>query len=569
MGAVIDFVGDVFEGVGDVFEAVGDVVETIADAVVDVVDYVGDTVQAIIDDPLPTLLAIAGSYVGIPPYVTMGALTAAKGGDLEDIALSMGTAYIGAEIAPSISNSISSTVSSTFIEAGINETVSQVAGDAISKGLVNGTITEIRGGDFEDGFAGGFTGGLVQGGVGEVASYVKPDVISLAMDSGLDLRDATAVYNAGVKAFSAGVTSEVTGRNDFVTSFTNSAIGSGIDAGGRSLNATIDQQFNTAATAWNETNDDAEKVDTAVVGAGIPDNLVGEVQVSDIGVDTPASTSTFDAASVLGDAFNRDTGTVVTANADEIDDGTPVPEGSVTVSQAPVGQTAADFEDLLSTTGATSDNGILAGTSLNIPIDFAEVEENLPTEEDAEVAVAPVADGVSTGALAAVSDALKTSDLLDSSKQSTAVVSDAPVAENLLTAGLAQDKPEGGLNAVSTAPQDKTTASLGIKPTDFTKPLVATVGTLIKQGLTQQKRPAPRPTQPTRPAGGLQTASVKPRIATPPPARMDVAKLMPIKKAVPVKKPTVGGPPKTLASTANLSPVSNIAGLTSLVKKVG
>jgi len=569
MGAVIDFVGDVFEGVGDVFEAVGDVVETIADAVVDVVDYVGDTVQAIIDDPLPTLLAIAGSYVGIPPYVTMGALTAAKGGDLEDIALSMGTAYIGAEIAPSISNSISSTVSSTFIEAGINETVSQVAGDAISKGLVNGTITEIRGGDFEDGFAGGFTGGLVQGGVGEVASYVKPDVISLAMDSGLDLRDATAVYNAGVKAFSAGVTSEVTGRNDFVTSFTNSAIGSGIDAGGRSLNATIDQQFNTAATAWNETNDDAEKVDTAVVGAGIPDNLVGEVQVSDIGVDTPASTSTFDAASVLGDAFNRDTGTVVTANADEIDDGTPVPEGSVTVSQAPVGQTAADFEDLLSTTGATSDNGILAGTSLNIPIDFAEVEENLPTEEDAEVAVAPVADGVSTGALASVSDALKTSDLLDSSKQSTAVVSDAPVAENLLTAGLAQDKPEGGLNAVSTAPQDKTTASLGIKPTDFTKPLVATVGTLIKQGLTQQKRPAPRPTQPTRPAGGLQTASVKPRIATPPPARMDVAKLMPIKKAVPVKKPTVGGPPKTLASTANLSPVSNIAGLTSLVKKVG
>jgi hypothetical protein len=273
----------------------------------------------------------------------------------------------------------------------------------------------------------------------------------------------------------------------------------------------------------------------------------------------------------LGDTLNAvaDAGNTVTANADEIDDGAPTPEGSVTVSQAPVGQTAADFEDLISKTGATSDNEILADTSLNIPIDLAEVEENLPTEEDAEVAVAPITDGVPTGALASVSDALKTSDLLDSSKQSTAVVSDAPVAENLLTAGLAQDKPEGGLNAVSTVPQDKTTASLGIKPTDFTKPLVATVGTLIKQGLTQPKRPPPRPTRPARPAGGLQTASVKPRIATPPPARMDVAKLMPIKKAVPVKKPTVGGPPKTLAGNANLSPVSNIAGLTSLVKKVG
>ena len=572
MGAVADAVGDVFDAVGDVFEAVGDVVESVVDAVGDVVEYVGDTVQAVIDDPLPTLLAIGGSFVGIPPWVTMGAVTAARGGDLEDIALSMGTAYIGAEIAPSISNSISSTVSSTFIEAGINETVSQLAGDAISKGLVNGTITEIRGGDFEDGFAGGFTGTLVSGGVGEVADFVKPDIVDFAMDSGLDLRDATAVYNAGVRAVSAGVTSEVTGRNDFVTSFTNSVIGSGVDAGVRSFNTTIDQEFNTAATSWNETSNDEEKVDTAVVGAGIPDALVGEVAVSNIGVDTTASNSTFDSASVLGDAFNRDTdtsaGTVVTANADEIDDGTPIPEGSVTVSQAPVGQTAADFEDLLATAGATSDDGILADTSLNVPIDFEEVAQTLPTDEDAEVALTPVTDGVPTGALASASDALKTSDLLDSSKQDTAVISDAPVAENLLTAGLAQDKPEGGLNAVSTAPQDKTTASLGIKPTDFTKPLVATVGTLIKQGLTQPKRPPPRPARPTRPAGGLQTASVKPRTATPPP-RMDVAKLMPIKKAVPVKKPTVGGPPKTLAGTANLSPVSNIAGLTSLVKKVG
>jgi len=318
MGAVIDFVGDVFEGVGDVFEAVGDVVETIADAVVDVVDYVGDTVQAIIDDPLPTLLAIAGSYVGIPPYVTMGALTAAKGGDLEDIALSMGTAYIGAEIAPSISNSISSTVSSTFIEAGINETVSQVAGDAISKGLVNGTLTEVRGGDFEDGFAGGFTGTLVAGGVSEVASYVKPDIIEMAMDSGIDLRDATAVYNAGVKAVGAGITAEVTGRGDFATSFTTSAVGSGVDYGARELNATIDDQFKSVSNAWNEEDKDGEKIDTAVTtGAGIPDDLVTQVKVSDTGIDTASSTSTFDAASVLGDTFNRDTdaGSVATADA--------------------------------------------------------------------------------------------------------------------------------------------------------------------------------------------------------------------------------------------------------------
>ena len=118
---------------------------------------------------------------------------------------------------------------------------------------------------------------MVQGGVGEVASYVKPDIIELAMDSGLDLRDATSVFNAGTRAFSAGITSEITGRGDFATSFTNSAIGSGIDAGTRSLNTTIDEQFASAATNWNETDKEGETIDTTATGAGIPNDVVGQV----------------------------------------------------------------------------------------------------------------------------------------------------------------------------------------------------------------------------------------------------------------------------------------------------
>jgi len=573
MGGVADFVSDAFDAVGDVFEAVGDVVEDIGDFVGDVVDTVGDVVQAVIDDPLPVLLSVAGSFVGIPPMVTMGALTAARGGDLEDIALSMGTAYLGSAAGAGFTNSISSTFSSTFIEAGVNETFATVVSDSVTKGLINGTIAEIRGGDFEDGFAGGAIGGLVSGGVQEVASYVQPDIVTLAMDNGLDLREATSVFNAGVKAVSAGVTSEITGNNDFVTSFTNSAIGSGIDSGVRSLNTTIDQQFNAAAVGWDEQSNDGETIDTTITGAGIPDNLVTQVQISDIGVDTTASTSTFDAASVLDDSFNRDTDAGTFVTADEFDDGTPIPEGSVTVTQAPAGETYEDFQDLLSTTGATSDDGILADTSSNVPIDFSEVSENLPTEEDAETVEQPVVSGVPTGALASVSNVSEPVDVLDVAEQTDAVVSEAPVSQNLLTNTLAKDQteeqPTGGLNAVSTSPLDKITALPSIKPTDITKPLVATVGNLIKKGLTQPKRPAPRP---TRPAGGLQSASARPmtkKPATPPPPRMDVSKLMPIKKAVPVKKPTAGGPATTLASTANLTPVSNIAGLTSLVKKTG
>jgi len=588
MGAVADFVEDAFDAVGDVFEAVGDVVEDVVDFVGDAVEKVGDVVQAVLDDPLPVLLSVAGSFVGIPPAITMGAITAARGGDLEDIALSMGTAYF----APQVGSAISSTVSSAFIDAGFNEVFTEVASNSISKGLVNGTIAEIKGGSFEDGFAGGFTGGMVQGGVGEVASYIKPDIVELALESGLDLNDANAIFNAGTKAFSAGVTSEITGRGDFATSFTNSAIGSGIDAGTRSLNTTIDEQFASAATNWNEKDKEGETIDTTAVGAGIPNEIVGQVTVSSIGFDTTAddsltstasTDSTIDTASVLADSSNitgNTTGETATSDISLL------PETQL--SNAPTGETVIDFEDLIGN-GANADSAVVSNASLSDVIDDAglagtglvddsfddislaevlgekdtyetpesviDIAENIPTDEVPATSVEP------KGALTTMAEVPAID--LDTSKP--AVVSEAPVSENLLTAGLATEQPTGGLNAVSqtseTTPEAKMANSLGLKATDITKPMVATVGSLLKQSLGKQKRPAPR--APVRPAGGLQMASARPvaRKATPP--RMDVAKLIPIQKAAPI------APPKTLASTAKLSPVTNIAGLTSLVKKTG
>jgi hypothetical protein len=555
MGAVASFVSDVVDSVGDVFEAVGDVVEDVGDFIGDVVDTVGDVVQAVIDDPVPVLLSVAGSFVGIPPMVTMGALTAARGGDLEDIALSMGTAYIGSAAGAGFTNSISSTFSSSFIEAGANETFAQIAGDSITKGLINGTISEVRGGSFEDGFAGGAVGGLVAGGVGEVASYVKPDIIDLAMESGLDLREATSVYNAGTRAFSAGVASEVTGRGDFATSFTNSAIGSSIDAGARSLNSTIDEQFASAAYQWNREDPEGEIIDTTAVGAGIPDELVGQVTVSGYGVDN--GSDDLDTASVLEDYYQ--------------DDSSGQTATSANLAEAPEGETVYDFADLLGEETPESDNTLIAGTTdgADVPDNVIDIAENLTGEEPQGTVTVESAEP--KGALATMAEA----PVADLDTTAPAVVSEAPVGENLLTAGLAQDKPEGGLNAVSPAatPQDKMASSMGIKPTDFTKPLVATVGSLLKKSLTQPKRPPPRApvrrmTQ--RPAGGLQMAGAKPKAA--PPQRMDVANLIPIQKATPIQKaaPTTRvAPSKTLASGAKLSPITDIATLTSLVKNKG
>jgi hypothetical protein len=562
MSAVVDAVVGVVESVVD---AVGDVVEAVGDVVEDVVDTVGNVVQAVIDDPLPVLLSVAGSFVGIPPAVTMGAITAARGGDLEDIALSMGTAYF----APQVGSAISGTVSSAFIDAGFNEAFTQVASDSISKGLVNGTIAEIKGGDFEDGFAGGFTGGMVAGGVGEVASYVQDDVIQLGLDNGLDLRDATSVYNAGVKAVSAGVTSEVTGKGDFVTSFTNSAVGSGVDAGTRSLNVTIDEQFNTAATSWDE---EGEKVDTTVTGAGIPDDIVGQVTVSSIGVDATADTniidtktdSTVDTANVLADTTtDDDSGETAVSDVSVLPTTTAntTTSGATTLAQAPTAESTIDFEDLISTSTGGSDDTVLADTTdvTEVPAEVADIADTVTTTAETPT---------TQGALTTVADATKSTDVLDvvtpdSTVATDTTVTEAPIAGNLLTTGLPTEQPIGGLNAVSNKTADtKMADSLGLKPTDITKPVVATFGNLLKSALKQGTKPPARPMA-KRPAGGLPRVAKATRPQGMPPARVDVAKLIPIQKATPV------APPKTLASTAKLSPVSNIAGLTSLVKKTG
>ena len=568
MSAVFEAVADVVETVVDV---VGDAVEVVSDVVETVVDTVATVVEAVANDPLPVLLSVAGSFVGIPPMVTMGALTAARGGDLEDIALSMGTAYF----APQAGNFLSSTVSSAFLEAGFNEVFTEVASSSISKGLVNGTLAEIKGGDFEDGFAGGFTGGMVQGGVGEVASFVKDDVIELALENGLDLKDATSVYNASVKAVSAGVTSEVTGKNDFVTSFTNSAIGSGIDSGARSLNMTIDEQFKIAATDWNEKDTEGTPIDVAVTGAGIPDDVVSQVQVSDIGVDATPDTNTIDTANVLAETVDDANRTNDVANVGETatSDISVLPETAL--ASAPTGDTVTDFAD--TTVAPSTIEEILANTAnqtKEVPENLVDIASTLPssTETVAEPvggltsvaeSVIPTNEAVEPkGGLTTIAES--TAPVVDMSDvATTAAVSEAPVSENLLTSGLVQEPPVGGLNTVAQAtPQDKMASSMGFKPTDISKPLVATMGNMLKSAVKQGSKPAARmATRP--PAGGLQMASTAPKRPTAPPAKMDISKLIPIQKA------TKTAPAKTLASGAKLSPVTNIAGLTSLLKKTG
>lgn len=137
MGAVAKAVTKV---VNTVVEAVGDVVDTVVDVVKDVGSAIDDYVlQPIKEDPISFAVQIAATAVGIPPPVTAAAITAAKGGDIEDI----GKAAVAAYVAPKVGQTVATSVAQATAGSALQNTLASAAGGAAS----GATSAAIRGGD--------------------------------------------------------------------------------------------------------------------------------------------------------------------------------------------------------------------------------------------------------------------------------------------------------------------------------------------------------------------------------------------------------------------------------------
>ena len=565
MSAVVEFISDAVESVVD---AVGDVVETVGDFVADAVETVGNVVEAVIEDPLPVLLSVAGSFVGIPPMVTSAAITAARGGDLEDIVLSAGTAYF----APTATNAISSTLSSTIGDAIINETISDVVVDGISKGLVNGVVSEVRGGDFDDGFAGGFTSTVVGAGVGEVSDFVSEEVLT-------DFPDLGQVGTIAEKALTSGITAELTGRGSFDTAFTNSMINGAANLGANYATSAISDQFKATTTTeleivgseeGNKEDRDlltteldtswAETAGTTGTGAGIPDEIVDQVEVSDIGYETPN--------------VNED----------------PMMAESM-------GATALDTD----LTGYTSPTDYLeAEADLNVPVEdvsdiASEYGEELPTESQtiyAEEQPTSIEQAPEYGQTQAMLEELGLADKVAPEE----LVFDQYTEEVPMARKVAGEEPVGGLTAMTQpdvldqasesmlkpVTEESTVDVAGQQPGAGMKtglaslmPSAAGQGVMtgalnqilkpaIRQGITKSLRGTPSRPVAKRPAQPQRVAAPAPRMTPQQVAQARQQSIAP-KPATPQAKVA---PPKK-KDVATLTPVTNIAGLTSLLKGKG
>jgi len=120
-----------------------------------------EVLQQVDPGTIATAAAVVTQQYYLIPYIA-AANTAVKGGSLEDIALSFGTAYVGAEFAPMVSETVGPVVGNKII-------TSAVTGATV--GGTTGAITAgVRGKDIIEGATKGAVVGGVAGGVGGAVS---------------------------------------------------------------------------------------------------------------------------------------------------------------------------------------------------------------------------------------------------------------------------------------------------------------------------------------------------------------------------------------------------------------
>jgi len=203
----------VIEDIGDGFEDLGHGIENLG-------KEIGKTIEGVLKDPLPMVLSVAGSFAGIPPWVTMAAVTAARGGDLEDVAKSAAVSFatsafmtgtqVGADIQSYTSNSwagdFTDVMTDTFdLSPTASVAVAKAATSALNGAIVGGMRAAIMGDDVLKGMGSGFTSGGVYSSVDSFFDSVNKD-----QDWGL----STKTLNLAKGAASTGIMAMISGKGD-------------------------------------------------------------------------------------------------------------------------------------------------------------------------------------------------------------------------------------------------------------------------------------------------------------------------------------------------------------------
>ena len=236
---VVDAVSDVFDKADNWTEGAGDLLADIdpGPAIGDAGEWIDQSVlQPMLDDPLATVATVAAittqQYWALP--IIAGTKTAAAGGDLEDIAKSVGVAFVAAQAAPYVQGAMPaattiggkiavSAATGAVVGAGTGATAAAVqgtsVGEAATKGAVIGGVSGAVSSAVNQGYQAvktefGITGGYSPN-IKADSEFVAAQAESARAAGAGEAQIADILKQEGVQAFAA----------DDVASLTASGVG--------------------------------------------------------------------------------------------------------------------------------------------------------------------------------------------------------------------------------------------------------------------------------------------------------------------------------------------------------
>ena len=131
-------------------------VEKVASGAEKVVSGAVKTAEAIIENPLPVIATVALISVGVPPELASAAVTAANGGDMDEIVTSAATTYVGGQAGQYAGSSAAS--------AGSSATTAKIAASAAGASTATTLKALDDGKPFDEALDAGLKSAVVAGG---------------------------------------------------------------------------------------------------------------------------------------------------------------------------------------------------------------------------------------------------------------------------------------------------------------------------------------------------------------------------------------------------------------------
>ncbi len=654
---VVDAVGDVVEAVGDVVEKVVDTVGDVVEAVVenplpvllsvagsfigippmvtnalvtasqggdlgDIVlsagvsylapvatNAVSSTLSSAIGDAIVNEAVSDAVVNSVSKGLVNGVISEVKGGDFED---GFAGGFTGGMVGAGV-NEVADFVKPEIVDAmdsiGLDSSTATAIANAGTKALTSGITSEITGkGDF----ATSFTNSLVNSGANIAANNITNSIADQFNAATSVDREITGAENGDTKdqeelkteLADAWDNRDINAVNNIITTnnITEDDARTLFDLTDADIFGLADNgvTFSTG-DADTKTTTDLTNTDTGTTigtGAGIPDSLVDEVEVSDLGDGTGTATdvvsnldttyttndlSGTDSVSTLNGADDQsltdDNADVVNAGNNSWVDFTDTTDFNAELNARLTGDQSlptemtdlTGYEDLpdVADLDTTEYDDTLAETKLpeeQTPSTLGYTEEDLEGVPDqyrdmiSNIMDTGTADQKTIEALTSAGMDQETINSLISATQPQIAVTPEEQPVSIKTGLEEEEKPVfGGLSALgatgaSLLPTAAGTGVMGSVLNQVLKPA-------IRQSITKSLLPAKKPPQRPRPAPQTQARRPAPVKMTP----QQIAAMQKKPTTPTIKKPVA----PTKANVKSLTPVTNIAGLTSILKKKG